>query len=145
MKVKFKKLNPVAKTPQYARAGDAGLDLTAVKIDIHPDYGFTEYDTGLSVEVPEGYVGLLFPRSSVSKTNMSLCNSVGVLDSSYRGPIKLRFNTNDNSSNVEYLPGDKIGQLVIMPIPHIEMEEVAELSTTDRGEGGFGSTDIKSV
>lgn len=140
MKVKVKKLHPEATLPSYAKAGDAGLDLTAVDVTIHPDYGFYEYDTGLAFEIPEGYVGYVFPRSSISKTNLNLCNSVGVIDSSYRGPVKVRFNRDDNKSSVEYIPGDRVAQLIIMPIPRVELEEAEELTSSDRGEGGFGSS-----
>lgn len=138
MKVRVKKLHPKSIIPSYAKFGDAGLDLTAVDIRIDYDYGFVEYDTGLAFEIPVGFVGYIFPRSSISKTNLNLCNSVGVLDSGYRGPVKLRFNATEGKSSVEYLPGDKVGQLVIMPIPNVELEEVSELSTTERGDGGFG-------
>lgn len=140
MRVKVKKVHPEAVIPTYAKAGDAGLDLTAVEISVHPDYGYYEYNTGLAFEIPEGFVGYIFPRSSVSKYSLSLCNAVGVVDSGYRGPVMLRFDRNDNSSNVEYLPGDKVGQLIIMPVPTIELEEAETLSTTFRGSGGFGST-----
>lgn len=142
MKVKVKKLHPNAVIPKYAKLGDAGLDLTAIDMTVHPDHKFYEYDTGLAFEIPEGYVGYVFPRSSVSKTNLSLCNSVGVIDSSYRGSVKLRFNKMEDSSDVEYLIGDRVGQLVIMPIPIIELEESDRLSITDRGDKGFGSTNV---
>ena len=140
MKVKVKKLHPNAVVPSYAKHGDAGLDLTAVGLSIDPDYGFWEYDTGLALEIPEGYVGYLFPRSSISKTNLNLCNSVGVVDSSYRGPVKVRFNRDDNKSSVEYLPGDRVAQLIIMPVPYIDFQEVEELQSSDRGSGAFGSS-----
>ena len=140
MKVKVKKLTEDAVIPRYAKAGDAGMDLTAVGVRIDQDYGYYECDTGLAFEIPEGYVGYIFPRSSVSKTNLNLCNSVGVIDSSYRGSVKLRFTPDINKSSVEYLPGDRVGQLVIMPIPTIELEEVGDLSTTERGSGSFGHT-----
>ena len=140
VKVNVKKLHPKAVIPSYAKAGDAGMDLTAVEISIHQDYGYYEYNTGLAFEIPEGYVGYVFPRSSISKYSLNLCNAVGVIDSGYRGPVMLRFNRDNNSSNVEYLPGDKVGQLVIMPVPTIELTEVEELSTTERGAGGFGSS-----
>lgn len=140
MKVKIKKLVPEAVVPSYANPGDAGLDLVAtwIKVEDHNKYGFFEYGTGICVEIPEGYVGLIFPRSSISKTGMLLTNSVGVIDSGYRGEIKFRFKyiSGTNSYNV----GDKIGQLIIMPYPKIEFEEVNELNETERGDGGFGST-----
>ena len=137
LKVKFKKLYVDAVTPSYAKDGDAGLDLTATHMTF--DENFIEYGTGIAVEIPEGYVGLIFPRSSVSKKeNFYLKNSVGVIDSGYRGEIKLRF----NKSEEHYGAGEKIGQLIIIPYPTIYLEEVEELSSTDRGQGGFGSTGI---
>ena len=137
LKVKFKKLYVDAVTPSYAKDGDAGLDLTATHMTF--DENFIEYGTGIAVEIPEGYVGLIFPRSSVSKKeNFYLKNSVGVIDSGYRGEIKLRF----NKSEEHYGAGEKIGQLIILPYPTIYLEEVEELSSTERGQGGFGSTGI---
>jgi dUTP pyrophosphatase len=143
MKIKIKKLVEQAVTPSYANSGDAGLDLTAVyiKVEDHNTYGYFEYGTGIAVEIPEGYVGLVFPRSSISKTGMLLTNSVGVIDSSYRGEIKLRYKYISGTKSYEV--GDKIGQLIILPYPVIEFEQVEELSSTPRGDGGFGSTDNK--
>ena len=140
MKVKFKKLNPNAIVPSYSKPGDAGLDLTATSKDYlnNTKYGFTEYGTGLAVEIPEGYVGLLFPRSSISNTGLILANSVGVIDSGYRGEIKFRFKYIPDTA--DYDIGDRIGQLIILPYPSIETEEVEELNSTERGEGGFGSS-----
>ena len=137
LKVKFKNLYVDAVKPSYAKDGDAGLDLTATHMTWEEN--FIEYGTGIAVEIPEGYVGLVFPRSSVSKReNFYLKNSVGVIDSGYRGEIKLRF----NKSEEHYGAGEKIGQLIILPYPTIYLEEVNELSSTDRGQGGFGSTGI---
>lgn len=140
LKVKFKKLVKHAFTPEYAKSGDAGLDLIAIDCYKNHDYEFVEYGTGLAVEIPEGYVGLIFPRSSISKTPHTLANSVGVIDSGYRGEIKLRMRYKDSKEDMEYGFGDKIGQLVVIPYPKVQLEEVLELSNTDRGEGGFGST-----
>lgn len=135
LKVRFKKLYEDAVVPSYAKNGDAGLDLTATHMTFEEN--FIEYGTGIAVEIPEGYVGLVFPRSSVSKKeNFYLKNSVGVIDSGYRGEIKLRFNQSDS----HYQAGEKVGQLLILPYPTIQLEEVEELSSTDRGQGGFGST-----
>jgi dUTP pyrophosphatase len=100
---------------------------------------FSEYGTDLAVEIPRGYVGLLFPRSSISNTDHFLRNSVGVIDSGYRGEIKLRMSI-PALGEKEYIMGDKVGQLIIMKLPWVEVEEADELSDTDRGEGGFGST-----
>ena len=135
LKVRFKKLYKDAVPPSYAKNGDAGLDLTATHMTWEEN--FIEYGTGIAVEIPEGYVGLVFPRSSVSKKeDFYLKNSVGVIDSGYRGEIKLRF----NKSESHYQAAEKIGQLIIIPYPTIYLEEVEELSSTERGEGGFGST-----
>lgn len=140
LKVKFKKLVDTAVVPEYSKPGDAGLDLTAIDLYKNHDYKFVEYGTGLAVQIPEGYVGLIFPRSSISKTSQMLANSVGVIDSGYTGEIKLRMRYEDEREDMEYGYGDRVGQLVIIPYPKIELEEVKELSETVRGSGGFGST-----
>ena len=165
LQVKIKKLRPDAVIPSYAKTGDAGLDLIATSIQYADDTKapYTELGTGLSIEIPEGYVGLIFPRSSISKTIHSLANSVGVIDSGYRGEIKFRFTLNGTSAFLQtfktlgqlskadyyavfpdqdavYKVGDKIGQLIIMPYPQIQLIESEELSETERGTGGYGST-----
>jgi dUTP pyrophosphatase len=137
MKVKIKKLHPDAVVPKYAKEGDAGLDLVAVN-GIKYANGYIEYQTGLSFEIPEGHVGLIFPRSSISNHSLSLTNSVGVIDSGYRGEVKFRFR--DLKNGTIYKVGDKIGQLIIIPYPQIELEEVEELEESERGTGGFGSS-----
>ena len=136
MKVKMKKLDSDAVIPRYAKPGDAGMDLTAVWMNQEMD--MITYGTGLAVEIPEGHVGLLFPRSSIYKTKMSLTNAVGVIDSGYRGEIMMKFKMTDNRTM--YKVGDRVGQLLIMPYPLVEFEEVSELSSSDRGVGGYGST-----
>ena len=136
MKVKINKLHEDAIIPKYAKDGDAGMDLTAV--DVTADAGVITYKTGLAVEIPRWHVGLLFPRSSVYKTGQSLTNCVGVIDSGYRGEIMLKFTLSPYQR--EYQIGDRVGQLIIMPYPKIEFEEVDQLSSTDRGKGGYGST-----
>jgi dUTP pyrophosphatase len=136
MKVKIKKLHPEAVIPRYAKNGDAGLDLTAV--DIIADETTLTYKTGLAVEIPRWHVGLLFPRSSVYKTGQSLTNCVGVIDSGYRGEIMLKFTLSPYAK--EYEIGDRVGQLIIMPYPPIEFELVEELTATERGLKGYGST-----
>ena len=143
MKVRFKKLSPKAITPSYATPGDAGMDVTAIGHRIDAKHNFIEYHTGLALEIPEGYVGLLFPRSSVSKMDVSLANCVGLVDSGYRGEIRFRYKFAKDSffAGVKrYKDGDRIGQLVIIPYPSIELEEADELNETVRGEGGYGST-----
>lgn len=148
MKVKIKKLIPEAVIPFYAKKGDAGMDLTATsgpeQIETDDGFGYWcfEYKTGLAIAIPEGYVGLIFPRSSISKKDLLLANSVGVIDSGYRGEIKCRFKITGEYHIDEsfYKAGDKIAQLIIIPFPTIELEESDELSDSERGEGGFGHT-----
>ena len=151
LKIKIKKLHENAVVPKYAKSGDAGLDLTATTYE-HVN-GRHVYGTGLAIEIPEGYVGLIFPRSSICKKDLRLTNSVGVIDSGYRGEIKFFFE-NDNMESSElhmfqtgagyrramYKIGDRIGQLIVLPYPKIEFEEVTDLSNTERGKGGFGSS-----
>ena len=136
MKIKIKKLHNNAVIPAYAKTGDAGMDLTAVWQKQELD--LMTYGTGLAVEIPAGYVGLLFPRSSVYKAKMFLTNCVGVIDSGYRGEIMMKFEMMD--SKAMYKTGDRIGQIIILPYPQVEFEEVDQLSTTSRSTGGFGST-----
>lgn len=143
MKVNVKKLDSNAVLPTYAKHGDAGMDLTATSKG-YDENGNVVYGTGLAFEIPNGYVGLLFPRSSNTKKDLILGNSVGVIDSGYRGEVVLKFKHIDDRGNIglhEYDKGDRIGQVIIMPYPQIEFNLVDELSTTDRGIGGFGSTD----
>lgn len=145
MEVKFKKLSDKAILPSKAHVSDAGLDLTCTGIESEINecgQFILVYHTGLAVEIPEGYVGYIFPRSSVSKKSVILCNSVGVIDAGYRGELLLKYrNTSGDSIPAVYNVGDKIGQLVIMPIPTIEPILAEDLSESDRGEGGFGSSD----
>ena len=138
MKIKIKKLHDDAVVPSYAKVGDAGMDLTCV--DFKTSETYVEYDTGLAMEIPDGHVGFLFPRSSVSKTNLVLANCVGVVDSGYRGPVKLRFKEMNGPIGGRYKVGDRVGQLVVMPVPNFNCVEVDELTETSRGDGGFGST-----
>lgn len=139
MKVKVKKLHTDAVIPTYAREGDAGLDLTAISEEIK-DNGTVVYGTGLAFEIPKGYVGLLFPRSSSYKKDLRLSNSVGVVDSSYRGEVKLIYKTTKLWTNKLFDVGERVGQIVIVKHPYIELVESENLSDTERGEGGFGST-----
>ena len=141
MKVRIKKLNENAVIPSYAKDGDAGMDLVATSIISENDTQIT-YGIGLALEIPNGFVGLIFPRSSVRKTRLMLSNCVGVVDSGYRGELQATFNkiNNDSVSESDYKVGDRIAQIMIIPHPPIEFDEVTELSDTERGEGGFGST-----
>jgi dUTP pyrophosphatase len=135
--VNFKKLVPEAVIPQYAKEGDAGLDLTATSVNQTDKY--IEYGTGLALQIPEGFVGLLFPRSSVTNKDLMLKNAVGVIDSGYRGEIKFRFQITKENPEI-YNIGERIGQIIIMPYPKIKFNEVCELAPSERGEGGYGSS-----
>jgi dUTP pyrophosphatase len=141
MKVRIKKLNENAVIPSYAKDGDAGMDLVATSIISETQTQIT-YGIGLALEIPKGFVGLIFPRSSVRKTRLMLSNCVGVVDSGYRGELQATFNKVNQNSQAEndYKVGDRIAQIMIIPHPDIQFEEADELSDTERGEGGFGST-----
>lgn len=137
--VKIRKVHPDAVLPKRAHPTDAGMDVTAISMEMTEDY--IEYDTGLQFQLPAGYVMLIFPRSSNSKKDLLLCNSVGVLDAGYTGNLKFRFKlTTEGYTEKIYNPGDKIGQIVILPYPEINFIETEEFDETDRGSGGFGST-----
>ena len=139
MEVKFTKLHPDAKTPTYSNNGDACMDLTAVELV----YGekWIEYKTGLSFEIPVGYVGLIFPRSSISNSDMFMANSVGVIDAGYRGEVTARFKHKNHPFRPKvYDVGDRVCQMMIIPRPEIKFIEVDELSDSERGTGGYGST-----
>lgn len=152
MQVKIKKLNPNAVIPKYAKPGDAGMDLVATSIISDTPEQIT-YGMGVALEIPEGFVGLIFPRSSIRKTGLQQSNSVGVCDSGYRGELQATFNkvfgsermydemkVKEVQPNEYYKVGDRIAQIMIIPYPPIEFVEVDELSNTERGEDGFGST-----
>ena len=162
MKIQFKKLLPTAQKPKFGKPGDAGADLVATSVDFSREDQVV-YGTGIAVEIPEGMVGLVFPRSSVRNYDLTMANSVGVIDSGYRGEIMVTFNVKmdvlliDELASVEnlqelsnvmfdischniYEVGDRIAQLVIMPVPLIQYVEVDELSETQRGTDGHGST-----
>lgn len=172
VKVKFKKSSSDIPTPERAHEWDAGFDLTAVSKKETPEY--IQYGTGVSFEIPNGYVGFIVPRSSVTKRDMMLKNSIGIIDAPYRGEVMFRFykiitTEMDKSSEVydtnnghliknsfkvlNYLKenlqkvygvGEKIGQIIFIKLPVIQLVETTdELSETDRGDGGFGSTDKK--
>ena len=142
MKVKIKKLNENAVIPSYAKEGDAGMDLVATSIISETPTQIT-YGLGVALEIPNGFVGLVFPRSSIRKTRLQLSNSVGVIDSGYRGELQATFNkiitTIENQRN-DYKVGDRVAQIMIIPHPPIQLIEVDELPDSERGEGGFGST-----
>jgi len=138
MKVRFKKNNKNAITPTYASPGDACLDLYAASVKRKNNE--LVIDTGIALEIPDGFVGLVFPRSSISKTSYMLKNSVGVIDSGYRGSVIIKLREFQEFVLNTYEAGDRVAQIMIIPRPQIELLEVEELSDSVRGEGGFGST-----
>ena len=166
MSLKVKKLVPEAVLPAKAKIGDAGYDVVAIDDGTWSDDGtYIQYRTGIAIEVPEGYHTELFPRSSITKTDLVLGNSIGLVDNGYRGEILFRFKVAQRGKQLEtwsigpdsvrlpdrnvafhkmdlitYKKGDKIGQIVIRKTESLEVEEVPELSSTERGSGGFGST-----
>lgn len=139
MQVRFKKICPDAVAPSRAHSTDAGFDLTAISAEEDHCHGVLTYHTGIAVEIPDGHVGLLFPRSSVYKHQLQLSNSVGVIDSGYRGEVLFKFRICQPPTS-RYSVGDRIGQIIILPYPEVEFSESDELSETDRGDGGYGSS-----
>jgi dUTP pyrophosphatase len=139
MRVRIKKINPSAVIPTYAKDGDAGMDVIATSIISEEPFQIT-YGLGIALEIPTGFVGLVFPRSSIRKTDLSLTNCVGVIDSGYRGELQATFRKHKGVTSTTYAVGDRVAQIMIIPHPPIEFEVSDELSNTERGEGGFGST-----
>jgi len=137
LKLDIKLLNEFAKIPKYANDGDAGADLVACTITAQT-FQYIEYGTGISIQIPKGYVGKIYPRSSISNKGLVLCNSTGIIDSGYRGEIKLRFYMNEGCEL--YSIGDKIGQLIVDPVLSLKFNVVDELVDTVRSMGGFGSS-----
>lgn len=143
LEVKIKKLHKDAVIPKYETIGSVGMDLTATSKK-YDEYGNVVFGTGISIQIPDGYYADLRPRSSISKYDLVLANSVGTIDSDYRGELILKFKPSAhyvvNGEGVMYNVGDRIAQLVILPYPKVSFVEVDELSDTERGAGGFGST-----
>ena len=143
LKVSIKKFVEDAVVPSYAKEGDAGMDLTAVAFEYDKEKDWYVYHTGIAVAIPEGYVGLIYPRSSNRKTDAYMTNHVGIIDSGYRGEILVTFKNRDDSRNsiqAPYVTGERIAQMIVMPYPKVAFVEVKELDKTERGEGGHGST-----
>ena len=136
LEIKYKKLIKEAKFPFRKHDVDAGFDLTAIWKEVTKKY--TAFGTGLAFEIPNGYVGYLFARSSITKLDYIVKNSVGVVDASYRGEIMFRFYHLEG--NVIYRVGDRIGQIIFMKLPEIKLIEAQELNNTERGTSGYGSS-----
>lgn len=143
LNLKIKKLNELAKLPTQATIGSAGFDLYATdeKLFVDGPITYVEYKTGLSMSIPPGHIGLIFPRSSISSnTTLMLANAVGLIDSDFRGEITARFKSMAMGASKRYKVGERIAQLVIFPYPEVSLEEVQDLDETERGTGGYGSS-----
>lgn len=142
MKIKAKKLHLNAIIPSKQKEGDVGLDLTCTSKNYDKSSSTYIYGFGLSIELEPGYFGLIVPRSSIYKKSQVLTNHCGIIDENYRGELKAIFR--DSNPNVfsydRYEVGDRIAQLIVLPYPNVEIEEVSELSHSNRGEKAFGSS-----
>ena len=143
MKVNIKLIED-GKMPVKMHETDACFDCYARAMAFYPEKNPVQikYWLGFAIEIPKGYVGLIFPRSSIYKTNLSLSNAVGVIDSGYRGEVSAVFNILSEPI-INYRASDRVCQLIIMPYPEIELKQVDNLSDSDRGEGSYGSTGNK--
>jgi len=137
--IKVKKLSDNAVIPSYSKVGDAGMDLTITR-EIENTTFDVSYGFGISIEIPKNFVGLIFPRSSVRNQDLMLSNCVGVIDSGYRGELQATFKKTNGLDSIKYKVGDRGAQIVILPYPQVKMVESDELSDTERGTSGFGST-----
>ena len=140
MKLKFKLLSHKAVAPCYATDGSAGFDLTVARVKFNKSPQYVEYGFDIAFEIPKGHVGILAPRSSISNTRQLLSNSIGVIDSDYRGSVSARMVY--DIANETYNIGDRAVQMFILELPKIELMEVDELNDTKRGTGGYGSTGV---
>jgi dUTP pyrophosphatase len=141
VRVRVRRLDPGLPLPSYARPGDAGLDLfSAEDVSLKPGER-TAIPTGLAVEIPDGHAGFVHARSGRAlREGLALVNAPGLIDSGYRGEIKVIVVNLDPADVVHVERGDKIAQLVVQPVVSVELEEVDDLEASERGAGGFGST-----
>ena len=137
--MKVKLMNEYAQLPTRGSKDAAGLDLYCPFYIKVPANSQKKIPLGLAVEIPKGYMGLLVPRSSMSKTPLRCANSVGVIDADYRGELSIAYE-NISCSDYMIFRGDRIAQLIIVPIAIVDVEEAQTLSETERGDGGYGST-----
>ena len=143
MKISFKRLHPDAQIPVYAKENDAGADLTSVvKVVINPGERYL-VPTGIAIALPNGYVGLVHPRSGLAlKHGISIVNTPGTIDAGYRGEIMVTIINHDLSTPFQIAVGDRIAQLVIQQVEHASFEEVESLPDSERGSSGFGSSGV---
>ena len=141
MILRYRRLLPEARAPTRAHDGDAGFDLHAVEPASIGPGGRASVGTGVAVAIPEGYAGLVVPRSGLAaRHGISLVNAPGLIDAGYRGELRVLLWNGDPESTFSVSPGDRIAQLVLVAVESPELEEAVELDATTRGEGGFGST-----
>jgi dUTP pyrophosphatase len=137
----IRRLRPDAVLPQRAYAGDAGLDLAACERVELPPGGRAVVGTGLAVAIPDGYAGFVQPRSGLAaRAGISLVNTPGLVDSGYRGEVRVVLLNTDREHPFVVEPGMRIAQLVVLAVPEVDPVEVAELPETERGVRGFGSS-----
>jgi dUTP pyrophosphatase len=144
MRIEIQLLDPDIEIPSYAKPGDAGLDLRS-RVDMKLEPGMRALvPTGLAIAIPEGYVGLVHPRSGLAiKNGISMVNTPGTIDSGYRGEIAVILINHDREETFEIKRGDRIAQLVIQQVEIAELVAVKELPTSQRGAGGFGSSGVR--
>jgi dUTP pyrophosphatase len=140
MEITFQKLDTELPTPQRAHVGDAGIDLYG-RVDLVLAPGErAAVPTGIAVAIPDGYAGLVVPRSGLAlRHGVGVVNGPGLIDPGYRGEVQVLL-VNHGSETIELRRGDRVAQLVVVAVPAVQMVESAELPRSDRGEGGFGST-----
>lgn len=140
MNIKYVVTHEDVQIPKYANNGDAGMDLTAVEVEKSGNWFFPlyTYRTGIAVEIPKTHFIMLTPRSSLSKRLMWLANNIGIIDSGYRGELIFKFRSILGIN--PYKIGDRLGQMILLRKNVIELTQVESLSTSERGDGSFGST-----
>lgn len=145
VRVPIKMLSRDAQIPHTAYNGDAGVDLQSVERIVLKPHERAMVATGLVIALPEGYAGFVLPRSGLAaKHGISIVNAPGLIDSNYRGELKVILLNNDSNDSFAIEIGDRIAQLIVMPIPTINFEQVEELTESQRGESGFGSSGIRN-
>jgi dUTP pyrophosphatase len=146
VEIRIRRLVPDVPLPSYAHPGDAGADLTTT-VDVHLEPGERALvPTGISIALPEGYVGLVHPRSGLAaRCGLSIVNSPGTVDAGYRGEVKVMLVNLDPRQPVVLHRGDRIAQLVVQRVEQATFVEVDELPPSVRGEGGYGSTGVQST
>jgi dUTP pyrophosphatase len=143
VRVAVKRLDRDLPLPRYAREGDAGLDLYAATTTVIEPGARAVIPTGLAIAIPPGFAGFVIPRSGLAlKHGLSLVNTPGLIDAGYRGEVRVIVINHDPGATVTLARGERIAQLVIQAVPAVELMEVDELSASERGTGGFGSTGV---